>query len=342
MSEPAGESAESGRPASRSVGAAVSDRPILSLVGVAFWSWLLVYWVYYNELLDAALTTVGVDVLRSEVGTSDRSPFLSPEPLVALSERLGTAADTLGVVGVPVDWLAWTVSAAALGLEFMPQLAVGAWLTVLLTTTAILLGLVIAVPLALARVYGGRPLRAVALGYTELLRGTPLLAQLFVLFFGLPLQGYLDAVPGVGGPLPSAPVLVAVIGFTINSAAYQAEYIRGAIESVDQGQLTAARAVGLSRLAGIRHVVLPQGLRLAIPAWTNEFVYLVKYSSLAAFITVPELFRQARRIASNTLRTTEIYAVVAVFYLVIVLTTAALMTAVERRVAVPGLGGTAD
>jgi polar amino acid transport system permease protein len=143
--------------------------------------------------------------------------------------------------------------------------------------------------------------------------------------------------PGVGETLPSDAVIVAIIGFTINSSAYQSEYIRSALTSVDPGQLTAARAVGLSKLGGIRYVVLPQALRFAIPGWTNEFIYLIKYSSLAAFITVPELFRRARNIGSDTFRFTDIYLVVAVFYLAFVLTTAALMTKFEKRVAIPGL-----
>jgi len=139
-------------------------------------------------------------------------------------------------------------------------------------------------------------------------------------------------------PVPRAAAAIAVVGFTINSSAYQSGYIRSALQSVDPGQLTAARSVGMTKLQGIRHVVLPQGLRFAIPGWTNEFVYLIKYSSLAAFITVPDLFRLARDIGADTFQFTDIYVVVAALYLVLVLTTAMAMGRVESWVAIPGLG----
>lgn len=341
MTETVEDDPEAARPATEAVGEAVGGRRVLTVLGTAFWAWLSVHWVYRNGLLDAVLTSVGLGgVLRSGVNVRDREPFVPGTLLERVADALSEVAAGLGVVGTPVGWLAWLVDAAALGMDSMPALAAGAWLTVLLTVASILLGLCIAVPLAVARVYGGPVLGAVALVYTELIRGTPLLAQLFVLFFGLQLQGFFDGLPGVGGTVvPSTPVLVAIVGFTINSSAYQAEYIRSALTSVDAGQLTAARAVGLSKLEGIRHVVLPQGLRYAIPGWTNEFVYLVKYSSLAAFISVPELFNQARDVGNDLARTTEMYVVVAVFYLMLVLTAAALMSRFEARVAIPGVGG---
>ena len=341
MTETVEDDPEAARPATEAVGEAVGGRRVLTVLGTAFWAWLSVHWVYRNGLLDAVLTSVGLGgVLRSGVNVRDREPFVRGTLLERVADALSEVAAGLGVVGTPIGWLAWLVDAAALGIDSMPALAAGAWLTVLLTVASILLGLCIAVPLAVARVYGGPVLGAVALVYTELIRGTPLLAQLFVLFFGLQLQGFFDGLPGVGGTVvPSTPVLVAIVGFTINSSAYQAEYIRSALTSVDAGQLTAARAVGLSKLEGIRHVVLPQGLRYAIPGWTNEFVYLVKYSSLAAFISVPELFNQARDVGNDLARTTEMYVVVAVFYLTLVLTAAALMSRFEARVAIPGVGG---
>ena len=340
MTETVEDDPEAARPATEAVGEAVGGRRVLTVLGTAFWAWLSVHWVYRNGLLDAVLTSVGLGgVLRSGVNVRDREPFVPGTLLERVADALSEVAAGLGVVGTPVGWLAWLADAAALGVDSMPALAAGAWLTVLLTVASILLGLCIAVPLAVARVYGGPVLGAVALVYTELIRGTPLLAQLFVLFFGLQLQGFFDGLPGVGGTVvPSTPVLVAIVGFTINSSAYQAEYIRSALTSVEAGQLTAARAVGLSKLEGIRHVVLPQGLRYAIPGWTNEFVYLVKYSSLAAFISVPELFNQARDVGNDLARTTEMYVVVAVFYLVLVLTAAALMSRFEARVAIPGVG----
>jgi len=295
--------------------------------GAAFWAWLVVRW---------AALWLGYD-----------EPFVPSGPFEALAEGLHDDARIIDATGGPLAsaadvvagfwfWFSDVARFLAFSTGHLPALARGAWLTVVLTIAGILLGLVIAVPLSVARVYGGRLTRGLALAYVELVRGTPLLAQLFVLYFGLNLSQYFRGV--AGGLLPGTAAWVAIVGFTINSAAYQAEYIRSALESVDAGQLAAARAIGLSRLDGIRYVVLPQGLRYAIPGWTNELVYLVKYSSLATFITATELFFQADRVAGDTFRYIDMYGLVALFYLALVLSGTGIMGWVERRTAVPGLG----
>jgi polar amino acid transport system permease protein len=291
--------------------AAESDRSVgrllLVAAGTLFWGWLVVSWV--NRWLGGVLVPVG-------------QPLVPPE---AVETALGA-----------VPGLAAYAADAAFVVELMPEFARGTWLTVVITAVSLALGFVIAVPLAVTRVYG-RFSAWVSLGYTELLRGTPLLAQLFVLYYGLNLASY---VPGAfSGVFARDVVWVAILGFTLNGAAYQAEYIRGALESVEEGQITAGRAIGLSKLETIYHVVLPQGLRYAIPSWTNEFVYLIKYSSLAAFITVPELYYRADRIASETFQYTLIFVVTGVMYLALVLTASKVMGRVEEVVAIPGLGG---
>lgn len=329
-------------------GSAVGDLPgrrrlVVIAVGVVFWAWLLARWAYHNSLLDRLCTALGVpDLVRSERGVRGRDPWIPPEPFQAAADGVADVAAALGPASVLLDWVVWMFELSAFATTTAPALAAGAYFTVLLTVVSMLLGLIIAVPLSVARVYGSTSLSRIALAYTELIRGTPLLAQLFFLYFGLPLAGFFDSFGFVGqGGIPRAAVFVAVVGFTINSSAYQSEYIRAALQSVDPGQLTAARSVGLSKVQGIRHVVLPQGLRFAIPGWTNEFIYLIKYSSLAAFITVPELFRQARNIGSDTFQFTRIYLVVALFYLALVLTTALAMGKLEAAVAIPGLGKSA-
>jgi polar amino acid transport system permease protein len=307
-----------------SVAVEFGRRPGFYVVLALFWGWLVVRWLYDWVIVP------GTNV-------SARQTFVPTEAIVALGERLRSVE--AGPFSDLLDWLGGGADFVAFGLEALPQLAAGAWLTVVLTVVSILLGLVLAVPLSVARVYGGRVLRWPALGFTELIRGTPLLAQLFVLYFGLGLTQYVRAVPGVGtGDVLGTAVVVALIGFTINSAAYQAEYIRSALLSVEDGQLTAARAIGLSKLDGIRHVVLPQGLRFAIPGWSNELVYLIKYSSLASFITVSELFFRAESIGSESYRYVEIYTVAAVFYVLMVLSASWAMSVFERRVSIPGLG----
>jgi len=308
-----------------------TGRIVVALIGGLFWLWLLARWAYHNTLLDWLFSTLGFpDLLRSEIGIRQREPWIPAEPFRSAADAVGSP-----ISGV-FDLAAFATTAG-------PELAAGAFITVYMTILGMLFGLVIAVPLSVARVYGNRLVRTISLVYTELIRGTPLLAQLFFWYFALPLAGYFEAIGFVGRDgIPRAAVMVAIVAFTINSSAYQAEYIRSALESVDEGQLTAARSIGLSQRESIRHVVLPQGLRYAIPGWTNEFVYLVKYSSLAYIVTVPELFLRARNIASDTFQYTDIYVIVAVFYLLLVLTIALAMGRVEEYVALPGVGQSAD
>ena len=310
---------------SRGVSLEFSGRTRLLAVLVPFWAWLVVRWVYDWVVVP------GTNV-------SARESFFPVQPLLSAGEALRNAGVPAPLDGV-FAWLAGGFDFLAFGVEALPQLAAGAWLTVVLTVVSILAGLVLAVPLSVARVYGGRGTRWASLSFTELIRGTPLLAQLFVLYFGLSLTRYVREFPGVGtGWIPGTAVFVALLGFTINSAAYQSEYIRSALQSVDAGQLTAARSIGLSKLGGIRHVVLPQGLRFAIPGWSNELVYLIKYSSLASFITVGELFFYARSIGGDSYRYIEIYSLAGLFYLAMVLSASMVMNVVEERTSIPGLG----
>ena len=151
------------------------------------------------------------------------------------------------------------------------------------------MGFVIGLLAALARVYGGRYLKAISILYIELFRGTPLLVQLFLIYFGLPDLGItLDR------------MTAAYIAMSLNSGAYQAEYFRGAIQSIGSGQMMAARAIGLKRSQAIWNIILPQALRMVIPAWSNEPVSLLKSSAVAFLIAVPDLMTQAKSIAART------------------------------------------
>lgn len=270
-----------------------------------FWGWLVLRWI--NDWF-----------LPAGIGVKPGTSFIDPGLFEPFSPSI------------------------ALAVEFLPALAAGAYLTIVLTVISIAFGFVLAVPLSVARVYGKRT-SWLSLGFTELIRGTPLLAQLFVLYYGLQLSSWIRELPLVGeGIIPGQAFWVAIIGFTINSAAYQAEYIRSALLSVDRGQLIAGRSIGLSQLGGIRYVVLPQALRYAIPGWSNELVYLIKYSSLAAFITVPELFEVGRSIASRNFKFTAIFTLVALMYLAIIITASNIMGRVEDYVHIPGLGTGTD
>ena len=215
--------------------------------------------------------------------------------------------------------------------SIIPRLLEATVITLELTAGSIVLGLIIGLLVSIGRVYGARPLRWLASGYIQFFRGTPLLVQLLIVYYGLP--PYLALIG-----IRLSPLVAAVIGLGLNSAAYQAEYFRGAIQAVKSGQMLAARSIGMSRTRAIRHVILPQALRLVIPSWSNELIYSIKYSSLAYFLTLKELTFVGKRLAMRSARTFEVYLVVAAIYLVIVVIVSRLLALLERRVSVPGLG----
>jgi len=163
-------------------------------------------------------------------------------------------------------------------------LSQGAVVTVQLTAVGVTMGIVLGLLAALARVYGNKWLRGLAVGYIELFRGTPVLVQLFLVYYGL---------PGVGITLDR--MTSAFLALGLNSGAYQAEYLRGALLAVGEGQMMAGRAVGMSRWRTIRYIILPQALRLAIPAWANEPISLLKSTAVAFLIADCAIPRGRRR-----------------------------------------------
>ncbi len=188
------------------------------------------------------------------------------------------------------------------------------------------MGFVIGLLAAVARVYGGRYLKTISIIYIEVFRGTPLLVQLFLIYFGLPDLGItLDR------------MTAAYIAMSLNSGAYQAEYFRGAIQSIGSGQMMAARAIGLKRSQAIWNIILPQALRMVIPAWSNEPVSLLKSSAVAFLIAVPDLMTQAKSIAAQTYDPIGTYMAVGIVYLVLVFILAAIIGVIEKKVRIPGL-----
>lgn len=194
--------------------------------------------------------------------------------------------------------------------------------TVPLTLLSFVLGLTLGFFTALARLYGPAPLVALARFYVWIIRGTPLLVQLFVIFYGLPSAGILlDAFPA------------ALIGFTINVGAYSSEIIRAVIASIPKGQWEASYSIGMNWSQALRRTVLPQATRVAVPPLSNTFISLVKDTSLAAAITVPELFQQAQRIVAVTYEPLIIYIEAALIYLALSSVLSILQDRLELRFA---------
>lgn len=210
--------------------------------------------------------------------------------------------------------------------RFLPDLLSGMGMTLLLTAEGVLAGFILGLAATLARTYGGKFWRNLAIAYIELFRGTPLLVQVFLLYYGL---------PGLGITLSRE--WSAFLALGLNSGAYQAEYLRGSILAIGEGQMLAARAIGMSKWKAVFYIILPQALRLAIPAWANEPVSLLKATSVVFLIAVPELMTRAKLIASRTYDPINSYLAVAILYLVLVYLVDAVMKWLERRARLPGL-----
>jgi His/Glu/Gln/Arg/opine family amino acid ABC transporter permease subunit len=202
----------------------------------------------------------------------------------------------------------------------MPSLLRGARLTLLLTCVVLLLGVPAGLLVALARLAGFRPLTAAATVYVEAVRGTPLLMQIYVIYFVLPAAGI---------NLPQ--LTTAIAALSLNAAAYISEIFRAGIQSIDAGQMEAAQALGMSRASAMRWVILPQTLRRVLPPLTNEAVALLKDSSLVSIIALTELMRVGTQIAANTGAATTIYLAVALIYLAMTLPLTHLVRHLEAK-----------
>lgn len=212
------------------------------------------------------------------------------------------------------DWLQLMMT------SFWPLLVSGIKFTVPLAIVSFFLGLIIAFFAALIRLFGPAPLVAIVRFYIWLIRGTPLLVQLFVIFYGLPSVGFvLD------------PLTAAIIGFSLNVGAYNAEVIRAAIESITKGQWDAAYSLSMTRAQALRRTILPQAARVAVPPLANSFISLVKDTSLAAIITVPEIFQAAQRIAAVTYEPLVLYLEAALIYLALCSVLSIAQTRLERH-----------
>jgi cystine transport system permease protein len=201
-----------------------------------------------------------------------------------------------------------------------PLLYAGLLFTVPLTLVSFALGLALAFIVALVRLFGPKWLVAIVRFYVWLIRGSPLLVQLFVIFYGL---------PNIGIVLD--PLTAAIIGFSLNVGAYNSEVIRGVIESIPKGQWEAAFSMGMTRGQALRRAILPQAARVALPPLSNSFIALVKDTSLAAVLTVPEIFQAAQRIASVTYEPLILYTEAALIYLLFSSVLSSAQVRLERK-----------
>ena len=206
---------------------------------------------------------------------------------------------------------------ALLADSFWKILLPGLTMTIPLTAISFALAMVIAIAVALVQFANIRVLKQIARFYVWVVRGTPLLVQLFVVFYGLPNVGILI------DPFPAA-----VLVFSLNEGAYCSETVRAALESVPPGQMEAGQCVGMSYLQVMRRIILPQALRIAFPSLSNSLIAMVKDTSLAANITVTEMFMVTQRIVARTYEPLALYIEVGKVYLIF----CTVLTKVQRLV----------
>lgn len=202
-------------------------------------------------------------------------------------------------------------------METLPGYQDAIWATIKITLLGLLIGIIIGLLFAFLKVSKYKLLQIIADIYINIIRGTPLVVQIFVLYFGL--VSFVDLGRFLSGG----------IALGIHNGAYIAEIFRGSIQSIDKGQTEAARSLGMSYSLSMRRIVLPQALRRAIPPLGNQFIIALKDSSLVAFIGFQELFNRAQRIQSSTGLAMESYIIVGIYYLILVLILSLILNRVE-------------
>lgn len=210
-------------------------------------------------------------------------------------------------------------------LTYLPYLLQGALITIEIAAFSVVLGSILGVLIGFGRVSHNTFLSQISRFYIWMIRGTPLLLQLFAIHYAL---------PSLNSAFTFPPFVSAVIALTINSAAYIAEIARGAIQSIDKGQMEAARSLGLSYTQAMRRIIIPQAFRRMLPPLGNEFIALIKDSSLVSTIALYDLLRTGQQIISSTYRYIEVFALVAIIYLALTTIMSFIVGKIEKKVGV--------
>ena len=205
-------------------------------------------------------------------------------------------------------------------LPYLPDFATGALTTLRLSLLAMVIGIITAIPLAWLRLHGSAVVRAVIRVYIEAIRNTPLLVQIYLVYFGLPSLG-----------LRLSPTIAALAAMTLNVSAYATEIVRSGIQSIDKGQVEAGLALGLRRLRVFRLIVLRPALRAVYPALTSQFIILMLFSSLVSAISANDLSSVGAHVQSLTFRSFEVYLIVGLIYLFLSSLLSWVFSLIERR-----------
>ena len=212
--------------------------------------------------------------------------------------------------------------------QSFPYLIRGVMITIGLVTGALGLGFVMGIPMAVGQVYGNKYISRIISFYVWFFRGLPVLVLLFLFYFGL--------FSLLGFNLSAFTAAILVLG--LRSAAYQSQIFRGSIQSLNEGQMLAARSIGMTKVEAIWHVILPQALRISIPGWSNEYAILLKDSAVTYAVGVMEILTRANFVATRTYRPMPIFLTCAVIFIVLTYGGVKLLDLLENKVKIPGYG----
>jgi His/Glu/Gln/Arg/opine family amino acid ABC transporter permease subunit len=212
--------------------------------------------------------------------------------------------------------------------QYFGYLMSGLQMTLLIAVISIAAGFAGGILIGMGRISRNKLIYGLSTVYVEAFRGTPLLVQIFLVYLGLPSFGvYLE------------PIVAGLIALSMNTAAYQAEIFRGGVQSIPKGQMEASRSMGLSYNQSMLQVIIPQALRNSLPSYTNEFITMIKDSSLVYTIGVVELVLAAREVSAHTFQPFVTLIFIAVLFFIVTFSTSRVMRYVERRYAIPGMMG---
>ena len=220
-------------------------------------------------------------------------------------------------------------------IKWIPTFIDGMIVTVVLSLMTVFLGSIIGLVATFLQQSQKKSLKAVANIYTQIIRGTPLLVQLYIWLYGLPLIGIsLPALPFLGDVYGSREFLTAVVALSINSGAYICELLRGGLESIDKGQMEAGRSLGLSRKETMKSVIIPQAIRVVLPGLGNEFIAMIKESSIVSVVGIFDVMYTSNIVKAATYSIFEPLIIVAIIYFFLTYSLTGIMKQLEKRLSV--------
>lgn len=235
--------------------------------------------------------------------------------------------DSLHLANIAIDFGKMT--------KWIPTFIDGTIVTIVLSLMTVFLGSLIGLLATLMQQSPKKIFKAIAATYTQIVRGTPLLIQLYIWLYGLPMVGVtIPAIPFLGDIYGSREFLTAIVALSINSGAYICELLRGGLDSIDKGQMEAGRSLGLSRRQTMNSIIIPQAIRVILPGLGNEFIAMIKESSIVSVVGIFDVMYTTNIVKAATFSIFEPLIIVAVIYFFLTFTLTSLMKQVEKRLSV--------